>query len=393
MLPTQAILEKIAFLHHHSETRAVAAGERLSRERYVLNPVLHWEEVRAFEAANGLRLPEEIREFVTAVGNGGAGPFSGLGNSPFWAGRTYPSKPFDFIHFVQVKKFTRSEYESNRKSETHKIIDSRGAYNPFQHPTWYQVEMKKRWGIDLADDEYIQYGPLNGCLAIGGDMGGIVYLIVNAAAEHLGRILLGPPLDGESKTSMHYQLKGPFGAFYQEWLDNGIRKIACSAYFEQFRKPIFHVPVEELQAYGARVVFPGPASARAATPFFIDETGVGSWLSTGDPNILTRGAIRRSKRFALHLPTTDREGNPLVDYILAAFMLEAQRIGLDQRNHATAYRTLPDTGAWRQKDIWILYSENEIPEEPLRQLARRVLEAGDQDAVTIEVRGRVEVVG
>src|SRR5438552_14698202 len=49
-----------------------------SAHPYRLHPVLTEAEVLAFQAAHGIRLPDDYREFITRVGNGGAGPYYGL---------------------------------------------------------------------------------------------------------------------------------------------------------------------------------------------------------------------------------------------------------------------------------------------------------------------------
>jgi hypothetical protein len=56
--------------------------------RYRFNPPLEPEAVAAFEASQALRLPEDYREFILNVGNGGAGPCYGI----------YPLLPEGSIH-------------------------------------------------------------------------------------------------------------------------------------------------------------------------------------------------------------------------------------------------------------------------------------------------------
>src|SRR5262245_48952774 len=46
--------------------------------RYELHKPLLEEEVLGFEGEHGVRLPDDYRQFLTRVGNGGAGPYYGL---------------------------------------------------------------------------------------------------------------------------------------------------------------------------------------------------------------------------------------------------------------------------------------------------------------------------
>lgn len=48
------------------------------KHRYEFNPVAAASEVRAFESRHNIRLPKAYTEFLTQVGNGGAGPGNGL---------------------------------------------------------------------------------------------------------------------------------------------------------------------------------------------------------------------------------------------------------------------------------------------------------------------------
>src|SRR5262245_26546599 len=54
--------------------------ERLRSASHVplLRPPLSESEVQAFESRYRIRLPADYREFITTVGNGGAGPYRGL---------------------------------------------------------------------------------------------------------------------------------------------------------------------------------------------------------------------------------------------------------------------------------------------------------------------------
>ena len=48
------------------------------RHNYQLNPTVSPDQVRRFELTNGVTLPKEYADFITNIGNGGAGPYYGL---------------------------------------------------------------------------------------------------------------------------------------------------------------------------------------------------------------------------------------------------------------------------------------------------------------------------
>ena len=57
------------------ETQANAFGSE--EHGFRMNPVLSATEVAAFERDHKILLPSEYRQFITELGNGGAGPFYG----------------------------------------------------------------------------------------------------------------------------------------------------------------------------------------------------------------------------------------------------------------------------------------------------------------------------
>lgn len=71
----EEVLQKI------EQLRSMDAALKLfgaGAHRYRFNPPLEPEAVAAFEASQALRLPEDYRDFILNVGNGGAGPCYGI---------------------------------------------------------------------------------------------------------------------------------------------------------------------------------------------------------------------------------------------------------------------------------------------------------------------------
>ncbi|MEO6040013.1 MAG: SMI1/KNR4 family protein, partial [Saprospiraceae bacterium] len=223
MIPLREIQEKLAFLRQHGAEAAAPDLKSTEKDLYALHPVMSAAAVLTFEAKLGLRLPEDFRTFITQVGNGGVGPFSGLSdrslNTIGWYVKSL--MPFQWDDLVQVKKLSLAEFNSEIKSELVSHLRSFERYLKSQ--SRYRELMKSYYDIQLAEDEYIAYGPLHGCLPIYHyPGGGMAYLVV--AGPELGRVLRGPGHAGE-KGGGRYELKGQFPAFYLEWLDNSIRKI------------------------------------------------------------------------------------------------------------------------------------------------------------------------
>ncbi len=65
-------LEELKRADPHYQVHGSAA------HRFELNPPISHGEIAPFESKHRVLLPEDYRHFITAIGNGGAGPFYGL---------------------------------------------------------------------------------------------------------------------------------------------------------------------------------------------------------------------------------------------------------------------------------------------------------------------------
>ena len=139
-----------------------------------------------------------------------------------------------------------------------------------------------------------------------------------------------------------------------------------------------------------RILFDTWEQARAASPFFISEDGVGIWLD--DATGALGGHRIDVVRDALHVPSVTRTGEPLSSAIRAEALDRATRLGLREQHAAIGYWTLSDSGIVQEEAVIIVFSATAVDRLRLRALADWLLVAGEQDAVAIEVAGRVEQV-
>ncbi len=190
-----------------------------------MNPVLTESEVQAYESEIGIRLPENIRLFITQIGNGGVGPFDGLNRGLNELGyyKLQYDVPFDPATYAQVKKYNPEVFRQRKKDELLRILQMYGTYKKVASPNGYQKDIKTFWGIDLAEDEYVEFSKPTGCIPIYyySINSGPVFLIVHAPPPYYGQVL-GSPFTGE-KGGLP-RLWGGFEAFYGEWLEAKVRR-------------------------------------------------------------------------------------------------------------------------------------------------------------------------
>lgn len=140
------------------------------------------------------------------------------------------------------------------------------------------------------------------------------------------------------------------------------------------------------------LVFSSRAAALQATPFFVEESGRGCWVQTDAVGIASDLYERRSSsRYALHIPSQTRHHVPLPEEQIQAFEAAARAIGLVQISPATGFWTL-DSGILQEEPLRIAWSEAPVDVEALERLAYQVLTESEQEAVAMEVGGRVEVI-
>ncbi|HEY5731894.1 MAG TPA: hypothetical protein VIS72_17745, partial [Anaerolineales bacterium] len=115
-----------------------------------------------------------------------------------------------------------------------------------------------------------------------------------------------------------------------------------------------------------RIVFRSIEIARKASPFFIDEEGVGPWLSSPDKELYSLGTVITTSRNAIHIPSLEQTGARIPESMIMNFCQRAASIGLGQVRNATGYWTLASSGILQKEEVKIASSHDKIDLDSLR---------------------------
>ena len=139
-----------------------------------------------------------------------------------------------------------------------------------------------------------------------------------------------------------------------------------------------------------RIVFSSIQAAHKASPYFIDEEQVGLWLSSANQALQALGTTFNTSRNAIHIPSLEQTGDLIPKSTIADICQRAASIGLTRTSNATGYWTLASTGALQKESVKIAFSDDLIDPDSIRNLARDIIVTMNQEAVAVEISGRVE---
>lgn len=194
----QEILEKVAFIKGHKGFASLG----IRKQEVSFNPCLTEKEILAFEESHCITLPEDYREFISEIGNGGFGPGYGL-------------LPLDKA-VVDFKLNNKPEIPLNKSFR----------YQDDWNEEWiFSFDWERGYPDDDIVNAYISTDHISGCLQICHyGHGGTFLLVVNGNEKgHIwfdGRADYGglvPKKDAGQRIS--------FAEWYMSFLDMEIKKI------------------------------------------------------------------------------------------------------------------------------------------------------------------------
>ncbi|MGC5327662.1 SMI1/KNR4 family protein [Brevibacillus sp. SYSU BS000544] len=172
------------------------------RHRYQFNPVLTKEEIQLFENKYAISLPEDYRDFLMNVGNGGAGPSYGL--IPLVEYNDVTDEPISHESLAKPFPYT-SDWKNHDDEEDLRENDRQGT-------------------ITLCD---------HGC--------GVYHILVISGPEK-GKVWYDARCDGYGMG----RVANSFLSWYEDWLDRAIKEI------EEHRKvrDIFECTIDHVSGSG-----------------------------------------------------------------------------------------------------------------------------------------------
>jgi len=199
------------------------------RHKYLLNNCLTEEYIRNFEENHKISLPEEYRNFLKRVGNGGAGPSYGL----------LPLERFYYLGELAIRLYKNYNKEGFTLSE----IDPNFLSKPFPYTSdWENMIDDEADILDSKDENINTFNyDIQGTIALCDHGCGLFNILVVSGAER-GKVWFEFRIEGHGMG----RVSDSFINWYEGWLDRSIKEI------EEFRnsRDIFSAIVEQIIGQG-----------------------------------------------------------------------------------------------------------------------------------------------
>jgi hypothetical protein len=180
---------------------------------FVLNPPAPIPDVVDFERRHGIELPGAYREFLTAVGNGGAGPYYGI----------FPLGQMDGTS-AQLQTWRSGDGVVGMPSEPFLLRESWNDLAGMPDETLANVDKNEHQRlVDAFDAEYWNPFRMNGCIPIC-HMGCALRIWLVVVDEDAGHLWYDGRADYTGLKPVQLKNGSPatFGAWYMEWLEDAV---------------------------------------------------------------------------------------------------------------------------------------------------------------------------
>lgn len=216
MRDTTILLDKLARLREADREFRVFGSEQ---HRYRLGPCLTEMEIQQFEHPHQITLPEEYRDFLLHVGNGGAGPYYGL----LPLEKSVESEESEFL----ARPFPHANW-----------------WNGMTPPNWWDVPSEQREPTQFdprQEEEYFADKHIQGTLCLAHEGCGYYRLLVVSGPERGyiwsderagdGGVFPIPHPSGSYRVEGFYLVpeepqppRVTFWQWYLDWLDEALQK-------------------------------------------------------------------------------------------------------------------------------------------------------------------------